>query len=363
MQKYKSRLTSAKRLLGRILIDGNFVSHESLKTALEVQRETNTQLGQILVSMGVLHPADLKVILAIQKNLTSVRDAVGVAAGFRELLGQLLLKAKRINQDQVDAALDEQRSSGEKLGEILVRQGLLHINELDVSLQFQHVQDKRTGTNHLRLGEIMVATEQITRGQLDDVLTKQKISKGKIGDLLVESGYLKSRQLGHGLKLQQKLVSAALITVLSMVGLPEDRARAESYSGRASRLKVGVSATVLERTTIKTLNQMDALVITSSDIAKGYVEIPAASRVQIKSNNPRGYFLAFEVAGGSNDLFTSINVVVGGREFQLSSNRGWIPQSYSRDSVTLDLKCRFSLSENAQPGTYAWPLQVSVTSM
>ena len=41
-----------KRLLGQILIDGNFVSPSKLEVALARQEETNEQLGGILVSMG-----------------------------------------------------------------------------------------------------------------------------------------------------------------------------------------------------------------------------------------------------------------------------------------------------------------------
>src|SRR3990172_2771531 len=119
--KPQSDCRATKRLLGQILIDGEFVSPAVLEAALERQKETNKQLGEILLSMGALSPLDLKAALSVQKDLASLEDSVKAAAGVREFLSDLFVKAKRITADQVEAALKEQQKTGEKLGEILVR--------------------------------------------------------------------------------------------------------------------------------------------------------------------------------------------------------------------------------------------------
>lgn len=215
-----------------------------------------------------------------------------------------------------------------------------------------------------RLGEILVATEQITRKQLEDVLAHQKISKRKIGELLIEAGYAKPHQIDYGLHVQQKLVTAALVAVLSMASAAGVReASAGSFPVSATGAKVTVNATVLERTRMELLNQVRELVITNADIMRGFVEVPAASRIAVKSNNPAGYLLTFEVMAGPDAVFKSVNVGVGGREVQLSPGGSWIPQPYVRGGVTMDVSYRFVLAKGAQPGTYSWPLTVAVQSL
>jgi hypothetical protein len=225
----QTKVKTTKRPLGRILVDGGFITAHELETALSKQKETNEQIGEILVGMGALDRRELSAVLFIQKSLSSYEDAVKVAAGAPMLLGELLVKAKIITPEELDLALREQNRTGKKLGEILARRGLLLENELETVLAFQRNQQSEVpGSQKLRLGELLAATGQIIRGQLEDVLKLQKVSKKKIGELLVEAGYAEPEQIIHGLMLQQKLVTAALVAALSMsnliVGVPEAHA-------------------------------------------------------------------------------------------------------------------------------------------
>ena len=353
------RVRMTKRLLGRILVDGGFITAHELETALSRQKDTNDQLGEILVDMGSLDRRELSAVLAIQKDISSYDDAVKVAAGYRMLLGELLIKAKKITAEQLDLALQEQNSTGRKLGEILVHRGLLLENELETVLAFQKSQRSEiTVYEKLRLGELLVTTGQISRDQLADVLKRQKVSKKKIGELLVEAGYAEPGHIHHGLMLQEKLVTAAFVAALSMSNLIGAAPKAHAGSSGFST-KLTISARVLERTTINVISQAHELVVTNSDIQRGYVDIPLASRVRVKTNNPAGYLLVFEVAEGSYDVFHGINVRVGGREVQIPLDGGWVPQPYARGATVLDISYRFNLSENAKPGTYSWPIMVS----
>jgi hypothetical protein len=213
------------------------------------------------------------------------------------------------------------------------------------------------------LGGILVTAGQITKQQLKDVIARQKISKKKIGELLVEAGYLKRDQINYGLKLQHKLLTAAIIATISMANiLGVQGAAAESSSGSASA-KIMVTAQVLERTSMKIINPAQEFVVTAADIKRGYVAVPAASRINVKSNNPHGYFLMFEVMSAPSSVIGSISVDVGGKEVQLSPNGNWIHQPFIRAGITTDLNYRFELSKDAKPGTYSWPLMVSVLRM
>ena len=162
-----------KQPLGQLLIDGEFISPSDLEAALERQRDNNELLGNILVGMGVLDQVDLKAVLALQKDLTSVEEAAKVAAGVRLQIGNLLIGAKRITHEQLYMALSEQKKSGEKLGEILVRLDMVEASEIEAILAFQQNQSRgKASSSSLRLGEILVAAEYITREQLENSLLR-----------------------------------------------------------------------------------------------------------------------------------------------------------------------------------------------
>lgn len=353
------RLT--KRLLGWILVDGEFISPYDLEVAIRQQQDTNEQFGEILVRMGVLASIDLKAVLSIQRHLSSLKDAVKTTAGVRQLLGELLIQARRITHEHLELALKEQKQTGERLGEVLVRRGLLTERELNTVLEFQRYQSSELPMpERLRLGEILIATNQITREQLEAVLARQKLYKKKIGELLIEAGYAEPHQIEHGLKLQKRLITAAIVAALSLstLTIPEEtRTSDTAVPGRSS---VAVTATVKSHTTLKVLYQNPELVITNADISRGYVEVQTASRIEVKNNNPAGYLLVFDGTNGHLRPFNEVYVQGMGKDIQIGSEGGWIPQPYTRGTITMELNYRFILSEDAQPGTYAWPLTVSV---
>lgn len=356
------RLT--KRLLGQILVDGEFASTQDIEKALEQQRHTSELLGEALVRTGALDPLDLKVALAIQTDLSSLEDAVNAAAGPYQMLGKLLLRAKHITSDQLNLAIEEQERTGEKLGEVLVRLKFLTGREIDAALAFQ-----RRLTSHdfkrFSLGEILVEANYITREQLKDVLARRELTyPEKIGEVLVEEGYVEPHHIEFGLNLQHKLVTAALIASLSLASIESaDVAHAAEPTG-ASKARVTVTATVPARASIKFLYQAPELVVTNADISRGYVEIPGASRIELKSNNPDGYMLVFEGANGPVNLVREIDVQGLGRDVQIDAYGGGIVlPSEGLAPVTKELSYRFVLSDKAQPGTYMWPLTMSVRPM
>ena len=191
--------------------------------------------------------------------------------------------------------------------------------------------------NKLWLGEILVTTGQISRDQFKSVLNRSKISKKKIG----------------------RLLTAALISALSMSNMLVGQ---EAHGANVSlSSKIQISARVLPSTTITVLSQVPELVVKAADIKREYIEVPAATRIRVKSNNPAGYLLAFEPTGAIDSVFSSVSVLIAGREVQLSPNgTGWIPQPYIQGGVIQDITYRFALSKNAQPGTYNWPFMISV---
>lgn len=352
----RSSAKPAKRPIGQILVDGEFISPQDLKLALEQQKHTNELLGEALVRMGVLDPADLKIVLSVQSDFASIEDAVKTTGGVCQLLGDLLIKAKHITQEQLDLVLREQQKTGEKLGEALIRLGLLTGSELDAALTFQqHLCDPVQASERLRIGEILVATSIISREQLKDALDRQKISKKRIDHVLIEAGYAQPQHITHALDIQKKLVAAALIASLSFASMAY-MADAES-GGNSASLPITVTATVEPLASIKIDYQSTEIIVTTADIIRGYVDIQKGSRIEIKSNSPAGYLLAFE---GLGEPFKEVQVQGLGKDIQIGTGSGWIAQPYSGSTVMAELNYRFVLSENPQPGTYAWPLAISV---
>jgi len=137
-----------------------------------------------------------------------------------------------------------------------------------------------------------------------------------------------------------------------------------SVSGHQTSAKLTITATVLERTTMTVLRQIPEIVVTTDDIMRGYVDVYAATRISVRSNNRAGYILAFEDMSGPSAIFNSVNVRMGGgREVQLLQNRGLVPEPYVRGGVTLDVSYHFLLNKNARPGTYQWPLMITIHSV
>jgi hypothetical protein len=345
--------------LEMILLDGGFVSAGDLCAAIDRQRKTNEQLGKILVDMGVLEAANLRAVLAVQKDLASLDDTYKVGAGVRELLGELLIRADRLTPAVLEEALTEQRRTGEKLGAILVRQGLLGKEDLHAVLAFQKRQEaKKPIPDSLHLGKIMVRTGVITREQLQEALRHQKLSRKKIGEILVEFGHITPDQLKHSLHLQERLVAALLVGLLSFSSsLFYAQAVDLSPSPTGVRGQIAVTAVVKAYATLKFLRQVSEIVVSKADINCGYVDVPAASLIEIRSNSLEGYLLTFE---GLNWPFRDVRVDGLLNELLISGNAGLIQQPYQRGIMLRELSYRFFIAEKVQPGTYAWPLMISV---
>jgi hypothetical protein len=135
-----------------------------------------------------------------------------------------------------------------------------------------------------------------------------------------------------------------------------------TFSARADT-KVTVSATILKRASLQVLAQPSSVLVTAADIARGYVDVPAASQVAVRSNAPAGYLLEFASQG---DFMRQILVRGLETDVQLSPAGGMVSQRAAGKGVTkatLALGYRFLLSESAQEGTYAWPMRLSVVPL
>ncbi len=151
----------------------------------------------------------------------------------------------------------------------------------------------------------------------------------------------------------KRLIKNILITValVLMVGV------SPAFAG--SGAKVEVYARVMPMVSVQVVNQPSVLNITPSDIEKGYVEVPAATVLTVKTNS--AYVIYFERVA-EDRLFEEIEVDTGTATTSIVTSQGMVYEPYpgsvhpSRKTISY----RFYLAESVEPGVYPWPVQVGV---
>ncbi len=105
-------------------------------------------------------------------------------------LGEILISQKIINEDQLNRALLEQKSTGLSLGAQLIRMGIIDQDTLSAVLGKQiEISQKK------RIGEMLVDQGYITKDQLELALQEQQKVGVKLGKILVHLGYLDEGKL------------------------------------------------------------------------------------------------------------------------------------------------------------------------
>lgn len=151
------------------------------------------------------------------------------------------------------------------------------------------------------------------------------------------------------------VVLATALTLWGVAGV----ASAASDAG-AVQTRVLVTATVLKRASLNVVAQPAAVVITAADITRGHVDVLMPTLVAVKSNTD-GYMLEFATDG---DFMRRIIVAGTGTNVELSPAGGLVTNTgASRGTSNLVLTFRFVLSDAAQPGTYPWPVRLSVAPL
>ena len=139
----------------------------------------------------------------------------------------------------------------------------------------------------------------------------------------------------------------SLIAILILVVLPT------RTSGKTVSSRISVSAVVLPSASVRTIYQSQSVLITDNDLARGYVDAPAATTIQVHSQ--RGCLVSFGAIGKPFKSFR----VNGVEETACNAPGIFIGAA----SGTVRLNYRFYLdSGKTAPGEYPWPLQVEVAA-
>lgn len=126
----------------------------------------------------------------------------------------------------------------------------------------------------------------------------------------------------------------------------------------SNNASVKVSAYVQPRISQTLVRQEKVLQVTEEEAKKGYVDLPAATLLQVKSNDRNGYMLSFDVNG---EIVKEVWVIDSNRTTSLSGG-GFVHQAYPGPSgETKELSYRFFLAPGTQAGLYAWPVSVAAS--
>ncbi|MFT3905037.1 MAG: hypothetical protein QM718_01860 [Steroidobacteraceae bacterium] len=131
-----------------------------------------------------------------------------------------------------------------------------------------------------------------------------------------------------------------------------------SVSAAESSRQLMVSSRVLAVARIEAQTLPDQVVISASDLQRGYVDVAAPAALQISSNSPEGFALdVLPIAA----LARSVTVQGLGGETELGAEGGTLVQRWQHgQSLAVSLHFRLTLAAGLTPGNYPWPLQFQV---
>ena len=149
----------------------------------------------------------------------------------------------------------------------------------------------------------------------------------------------------------------AFVAILLTAGvLTPPAMKASSVSAQMT-----VSAYVIARTRLTLEQQPRMIAVTTQDLARGFVEVPAAMQFRIRSNSKRGYVVRFEALPRP---FVRAHVRWGGTEVVVRAGDGaMIAQPYSQQPQLMVTDVRLDLGPDAAPGNYPWPIDVTADSV
>jgi predicted double-glycine peptidase len=225
-----------KQSLGEILLENQSITRWQLARTLELQGLSRKKIGQLLIELGFTSRGTVEQALSHQ----AVGAVPRTCSQKRKSLGELLLQVHRITPEALQVALQEQAQTQDYLGHILVRQGFLTEDELEDLLATQMVMTAAEEQMHSpfpeqgsqtskkaslfqpirrKLGEILIATRQLSPAQLAQAVTLQKHTPKRLGDLLVELGLVPMKEIQRALRLQKRLLTLLMGTALGVAVL------------------------------------------------------------------------------------------------------------------------------------------------
>jgi adsorption protein B len=241
----EDELRAYRRKLGDLLLDRRFLTIEQLDNALAAQKKSNKRLGEILIEQGLITEDQLIQALGVQFTVATqeidpyhtpmqVLELVPVSLAYKYSVyplslknGQLTVASNEMLDEKALHALEKTINHSITLRlatksdiSFAIRKGYARQNDLEdasllgkklveaneITLEQLQSALKEQRSRYTSLGDILLLQNAITKEQLveaDKEYLEQEQSK-KIGEFLVDKGYIRSEQLNAALEEQKK---------------------------------------------------------------------------------------------------------------------------------------------------------------
>jgi hypothetical protein len=158
------------------------------------------------------------------------------------------------------------------------------------------------------------------------------------------------------------LVARSIIGLALTTGLMTNTTHAETNNARggtsaAVHLNFRIVIPAIVR--VKALSQMASITIEQTHIDRGYIDLDAASSLQLTSNSRRGYMLS---ANFNAELLEKIEVKLPHKTFHASARS---TNMHVESPILIDeivgVSYRLYLKSHVQLGEYQWPVALTFT--
>jgi len=137
-------------------------------------------------------------------------------------------------------------------------------------------------------------------------------------------------------------------------------AAAAPLSAASNSAPMSISVSVITRTILTIDSQPATIDVTSTDVARGYVDVPQAVLFRIRSNAANGYAIQFEPVSFP---FTQADISWGSALTTVTTDGTWMSRPYQQGMTAGTLNVRLTLAPGTEPGTYAWPVRFEAGSL
>ena len=137
-------------------------------------------------------------------------------------------------------------------------------------------------------------------------------------------------------------------------------AAATPLSAASNSAPMSISVSVIARTILAIDSQPATIDVTSTDVARGYVDVPQAVLFRIRSNAANGYAIQFEPVSFP---FTQADISWGSALTTVTTDGTWMSRPYQQGMTAGTLNVRLTLAPGTEPGTYAWPVRFEAGSL
>ena len=124
--------------------------------------------------------------------------------------------------------------------------------------------------------------------------------------------------------------------------------------------QMSVSVEVVARTILTVDSQPSTITVSPTDVARGYVEVPQAVLFHVRSNAINGYAVQFDPISYP---FSRADINWESTMATVGTDGTWLTRPYQQGTTAGSLNVRLMLSQDAAPGSYAWPVRVAANSL